>query len=245
MTQKKAITSSFHTPASTFTSNVPARSPQSNILQSCLSAASPAKHCLWERNRQMSRSACDWQSTAFTSPPLLTLALLLTVQPFHSRSFPWLLPQPRISIVKIWRQACPVGYLQIFNAHRHWNDMNTGQELSKWHGTLWKRSSHDICEKFKSWQRFPWWLINSISAKSPSAVSISMAWKLQGAFLVFLYLLIFVTPIWYKILHFISTNFVSQGGRKHKHLNYLWDLPGRLDVEKSRAKPSCGKGNRL
>ena len=56
----------------------PAHSPQSSVLQSFLFAASPAKHCLWGRNGQMSRSAHDWQSTALTSPSL-TLALLQSV----------------------------------------------------------------------------------------------------------------------------------------------------------------------
>lgn len=37
-------------------------------------------------------------------------------------------------------------------------------------GLFWKRSSHDICEKFKSLQRFLQWLINFISAKPPSTV---------------------------------------------------------------------------
>lgn len=168
MTQKEAVTCLFHTPAFTFISNVPARSPQSNFLQSYLFAASPAKYCLWERKRQMPRSACDWQSTAFTSPPLLTLALLLTVQPFHSHKFPWLLSQSCISIVKIWRQAC----LVICRSSVHTDTATTWTQVSSQvsdMGLLQKKFIWHMW-KFKSLQRFLQWLTNSILAKPASDV---------------------------------------------------------------------------
>lgn len=44
-------------------------------------------------------------------------------------------------------------------------------------GLFWKRSSHDICEKFKSLQRFLQWLKNFISAKPPST-----AFQWHGSF---------------------------------------------------------------
>lgn len=114
-----------------------------------------------------------------------------------------------------------------------------------------KLATWDFLEKELTWHMWKTQVLaeisvvikNSILAKLPSAMSMSMAWKLQRGFLVFLSLLIFVTPIWYRILHFISPNFVTQAGRKHKQLpvRSAWEIRQR----KSTAKPSYGKGNRL
>lgn len=172
---------------------VPARSPQSSVLQSFLFADPPAKHCLWGMNGEMSRSAHDWQSTALIPPPR---SLLLCYGQFSLSTEVIIMfhnvPQNTdcstltyIWTVKFWRQACLLGYLQIFNAHRHYNNINTGQQPSQWHGTARERSSHEICEKFNILQRFLWWWINSTPSKPPSAVRISMSQSLQKNHFVF------------------------------------------------------------
>lgn len=162
-------------------------------------------------------------------------------------------PQPFVPLT-----ATPAIYLHCENLNLScwlFADLQRTQTLQRHeYRSAAKLVTWDLLEKELTW---PMWkiqvlaeisvMINKfhLSKASHLLLSISMSWKLQRGFWVFLYLLIFVTPIWYKILHFISTDFVAQAGRKHKYLNYLWYLPGRWDKEKSRTKPSYGKGNRV
>lgn len=242
MTQKKAITSSLCTPASQFTSNVPARSPQSSIPQSCPSAASPAKHCLCDRNRQMSRSAWLTVNSFYFS---LARSCCVTV----SSTF----PQPLVSLTATPAMYFHCGNLKAGLSCWLFADLQCTQALQRHeYRSAAKLVTRDVLEKELSW--YMWKILAEISRmidKFYLSKNHLLLWVFQwhGNFWEGFWLskdnLIFVTPIRYKILHFFSTNFMTQAGRKHKHLNYLWDLPGRLDEEKSRAKPSYGKGNRL